>query len=320
MSFGERLRGLLYFIFCIMLTGGIIMLGGVFGVLSEDEVIPAVLTVLCFLLSGRYMHLLRKRGVSPYSGSNRRRIRKWKVMRTVCLCIAAVSGMVLYCQWHNLFSETAFVFRWYDRQEIPVSLQEFATKYPEAEEFVKSYPDKKDKKYSMDVSKEVSVGEIPLFIQWDERWGYKTYGNDFLAVTGCGPTCISMLVCGMLGETDWNPYEVAAFAEEQGYYVPGAGTSWELMTAGAQMLGLSSEQGSVDGDFITEHLAAGHPLVCSMLPGDFTYTGHFIILCGIDQDGKVIVRDPNSRKNSGKHWDMDILLPQIRAVWVFYPR
>lgn len=321
MSLGKAIQSVFRLIFYLMLTGGIVVLGGVFDILSEDEVMPASLMILFLLLSGRYMHLLRKEKAFPdHSGKSRREIRKWKLLGRIYLSVAVISGAVLYCQCNNLYPERLPLFQngmTAKRQEIPESLQEFADKYPEAAEFVKDYPKKKDKKYSMDLSKEVSVGEIPLLIQWDERWGYKTYGNNFLAVTGCGPTCISMLVCGLIGDTAWNPYEVAKFAEEQGYYVPGAGTSWELMTTGAGKLGLSSEQGSVTETFITEHLGVGHPLVCSMYPGDFTYTGHFIILSGLDKDGKVIVKDPNSRKNSEKHWDMDVLLSQIRAVWVF---
>ncbi|MBQ1871316.1 MAG: C39 family peptidase, partial [Lachnospiraceae bacterium] len=55
----------------------------------------------------------------------------------------------------------------------------------------------------------------------------------------------------------------------------------------------------------------------SMKPGDFTYTGHFIVLTGIDEDGKIMVNDPNSRNNSDKHWDVDTLVKQIKALWVY---
>ena len=40
-------------------------------------------------------------------------------------------------------------------------------------------------------------------------------------------------------------------------------------------------------------------------------------LTGIDSEGRVVVNDPNSPKNSEKHWDMDRLLPQIRHIWKF---
>jgi hypothetical protein len=54
-----------------------------------------------------------------------------------------------------------------------------------------------------------------------------------------------------------------------------------------------------------------------MYPGDFTYTGHFIVLTGVDANGDIIVNDPNSRKNSEKHWSLETLIPQIRSIWKY---
>lgn len=206
------------------------------------------------------------------------------------------------------------------RNRIPESLRELKKKYPETAGFVDSYPENKNKKWDIDLSAEVSPGTIPLFLQWDVRWGYETYGSDFLALTGCGPTCISMVVCGLGGNTQWNPYEVARFCEQQGYYVPGEGTAWSLMTEGADLLGLDASYGEISADFIYSSLSAAHPMICSMYPGDFTTSGHFIVLTGTDPEGNVLVNDPNSRSNSEKHWPMDVLLPQIRSLWIYGAR
>jgi hypothetical protein len=54
-----------------------------------------------------------------------------------------------------------------------------------------------------------------------------------------------------------------------------------------------------------------------MSPGDFTKTGHFIVLTGIDSNGKIIVNDPNSPKNSNKHWDVNTLVSQMKGVWKY---
>jgi hypothetical protein len=54
-----------------------------------------------------------------------------------------------------------------------------------------------------------------------------------------------------------------------------------------------------------------------MKPGDFTYTGHFIVLTGIDSNGDIIVNDPNSKKNSKKHWSLETLVPQIKGIWKY---
>ena len=140
-------------------------------------------------------------------------------------------------------------------------------------------------------------GKIPLFIQWDERWGYKTYGDDFLAVTGCGPTALSMVCVGLTGNLNMNPYAVAKMAQADGYYVNGSGSSWNMMTGLAGDLGLSAKELGLDADTIRSKLRDGHPIICIMGPGDFTSTGHFIVLTGVKSNGDVTVNDPNSRKN-----------------------
>ena len=54
-----------------------------------------------------------------------------------------------------------------------------------------------------------------------------------------------------------------------------------------------------------------------MKPGDFTKGGHFIVLTGFDENGKVVVNDPNSRINSDKHCDVDVLVSQMKGIWKY---
>ena len=202
-----------------------------------------------------------------------------------------------------------------ESDEYPDQLKELAEKNSETIDFVYDYPEMKDKKQTIDLSQEAKTDTVPLLLQWDERWGYETYGSDFLAVTGCGPTCLSMITCGLTGSETWNPLAVAQFSEKEGYYVPGEGTSWSLMTEGANNLGLTAENIPVTQENILAALRSGIPLICSMYPGDFTYTGHFIVLTGIDENGAITVNDPNSPANTKKHWFMTEILPQIRQSW-----
>lgn len=199
----------------------------------------------------------------------------------------------------------------------PESLIALMERNPEAKDFVLNYPQNKDKDYEIDLSDEVVQGMIPLFLQWDERWGYKYYGDNFMAVTGCGPTCLSMVQCGLSGDTVWNPLEVANMAEEQGYYVNGVGSSWSLMTEGAAQLGLSADTVKFDEAHILAELESGRPVICAMGPGDFTTTGHFIVLTGVDSEGRLTVCDPNSRANSEKSWSIEKLMPQIKNLWSY---
>lgn len=116
-------------------------------------------------------------------------------------------------------------------EEYPASLLEMLSKNEETAQFVLDYPDKKDNPPAETIG-DVTRGEIPLLIQWDERWGYTTYGSGLLAVTGCGPTCLSMVAAGLNGDSSITPWRVAEFAVENGYYVEGVGSAWSLMTEG----------------------------------------------------------------------------------------
>ena len=200
---------------------------------------------------------------------------------------------------------------------VPQSLIDLYERNKEARQFVLDYEKNKDKHEAIDISKEVRDGEIPLFLQWDERWGYETYGDDYMAVTGCGPTALSMVYTGLTGDTSLNPYEMAKLAQNNGYYVNGSGSSWNMMLGLASQIGLDANEMSLDENSIKKELSAGNPIICIMGPGDFTTSGHFIVLTGITDDGKVQVNDPNSVKNSQKTWELDRIMSQMRDLWVY---
>lgn len=43
----------------------------------------------------------------------------------------------------------------------------------------------------------------------------------------------------------------------------------------------------------------------------------YIVLTGVTDDWQIIVNDPNSPKNSKKHWDVDILVSQMKSIWKY---
>ena len=199
----------------------------------------------------------------------------------------------------------------------PESLIELAERQPEAYDFAREYKKYADKDIAIDISNEVKEGKIPLFIQWDKRWGYRDYGGNYMALNGCGPTCLSMVYCGIKGDTEWNPYKVAQWSDEHGYYVPGSGTAWSLMGEGAAQLGLQVMEANPDADTITEELARGKVIIACMGPGDFTTQGHFIVLTRVTGSGKIVINDPNSKKRSKQTWDVDRLVAQMKDMWVY---
>ena len=202
-------------------------------------------------------------------------------------------------------------------ETVPENVVEFGEKYPEAREYVQDFMELKDVDFDMDVTADMSEKKIPLFIQWDKRWGYRDYGGNYIGVAGCGPSCVAMVACGLKQDSSINPYVVGNYAAEQGLYTYGQGTSWDIMTTGAEHYGLTVYDGSVSAQYIRDNLSDDSPMICSMKPGDFTYTGHFIVLTGIDENGLVVVNDPNSPKNSAKKWDVDALVSQMKSVWMY---
>lgn len=204
-----------------------------------------------------------------------------------------------------------------DETVYPASLIELYENNPEAAQFVLDYPQNADRHEPIDISGDVTKGTVPMFLQWDERWGYELYGSDFMALTGCGPTCLSMVYCGLTGDTAWNPYKVAQKAEAEGYYVEGSGSSWDMMTTLAEELGLTAEEVIFDEEHILSELNAGRPVICIMGAGDFTTTGHFIVLTGVREDGTIAVHDPNSLINSSTGWELQRIMPQIRNLWSY---
>ena len=133
------------------------------------------------------------------------------------------------------------------------------------------------------------------------------------AVNGCGPTAVAMVVSGLLCDPSVTPYKVAKFAEEQGYYAGESGTSWTLMSEGVQSFGIWGEELGLSRSEVFSALESGCPIICSMRPGDFTTTGHFIVLTKVE-NGKIKVNDPNSRIRSGQLWDYERLEPQIQNL------
>ena len=195
----------------------------------------------------------------------------------------------------------------------PRSLIDLLDRNPETEEFVLNYPLHKETAYDLS---EKDRSTVPLLLQWDSRWGYEKYGSDMMAITGCGPTCLAMVGYYLTGDAEtYDPAAMAAFSEKYGYYATGYGSSWTLISEGAVKLGLDVTEIPLVEKRIKDNLEVGNPIICAMGAGDFTSSGHYIVLVGL-KDGKFIVNDPNSPENSEKLWSYEQIQGQIRNLWV----
>lgn len=200
-------------------------------------------------------------------------------------------------------------------QDYPEDLLKMLSRNLDMLDFVLEYPEKKGQVFAGTIG-EVEAGEIPLLLQYDQRWGYGDYGASSVVVSGCGPACLAMVAAGLTGDDTITPYAVARYAAQEGYYVYGAGTAWTLMSQGASHFGVEGEELPLMKSRMESALEEGWPIICVVGPGDFTTSGHFIVITGT-RDGRFTVNDPNSTQRSGMLWDYETLEPQISNLWAF---
>lgn len=186
---------------------------------------------------------------------------------------------------------------------------------PEMEDFVAGYLNA-DITVQQGFTETECSEDFPLLLQWDKRWGYQPYGKSIIGLSGCGPTCLSMVLVSLTKDTEKTPTWVAQFSEEHGYYVEDSGTAWSLMTEGAAQLGLSATELSLDESVMKSALDRAKPIICTVGPGDFTTQGHFIVIYGYDENG-FYVNDPNCIARSSQVWSYEKLQGQIKNMWAF---
>ncbi len=200
-------------------------------------------------------------------------------------------------------------------REYPEALLDLLERNPETEEFVLHYPLDREKDIAVDLTDyDVSQG-VPLFLQWDRQWGAMSYGGSPAALTGCGPVCLSMAAYYLTGDEAYSPDHMIEFAQKNDYYSAGNGSKWTLISEGGLKLGFDVTEIPLVKSRILKNLQVGNPIICAMGPGDFTTSGHYIVLVG-EEDGLLKVNDPNSRANSEKLWAFEDIESQFKNLWV----
>ena len=127
---------------------------------------------------------------------------------------------------------------------------------------------------------------------------------------------MSMVVSGLTGNTKITPARTAAYSVRHNLIDEENNTYLEFMEKAAKHWGLNCYAGMLNKKQLKAELGKGHPVICSVGPGDFTKNGHFIVLSGW-KDGKIQVNDPFSRQNSQKLWTYSRIKKQAKSMWVY---
>ena len=165
-----------------------------------------------------------------------------------------------------------------------------------------------------------ALGAMTYYNQRDARWGSYLYGgSDPMCTHGCGPTVVAMLIHSFSPQRSNDeaitPVNMANWALEHGCYAPHEGSYRSLIPNSLSAFGLTvtsvHDRSPANASAL---LSSGHVLVALMGPGTLTQNGHFIIITNQLEDGTVSIADPNSLENSEKHWDLNLLLSELKNV------
>lgn len=147
------------------------------------------------------------------------------------------------------------------------------------------------------------------------------YGKYTIAEAGCGPTSMAMILTYLTGE-EVTPIEAAEWSEEHKYV--NGGTYFGYFSAISDEYGLDyTEYTESSGDRITEeaiceHLRNGEKIIIHMGPGTFTNQGHYIVLTGINDDGKITIADPYTEKFNDRTWDPSVFVNQNKGNMICF--
>lgn len=144
--------------------------------------------------------------------------------------------------------------------------------------------------------------EVPLYNQLD--YGSTRYGYDGSTVrsSGCGIACYAMVLSYLL-DREILPDELANMYHR--YRVKG-GSSHSLFTNTQDDWGIILEDNCYWGEAwlegkVMRALENGQPIIANVhADSAFTEDGHFIVLYGLTEDGKILVHDPNGANYTKK--------------------
>ena len=167
------------------------------------------------------------------------------------------------------------------------------------------------------------VKEVVYFNQLEEPWASLPYASSTVANSGCGPTSMAIVISTLTGK-NVTPEMTKSFAEDNGEYVQGQGTSHSFIGNAAAHWGLTCERVGKDRmDDVVQALKEGKMVVeiCEAYTITGGSSGHFIVLTGVTSDGYTTIADCASRERTGKVYSVETIKSYGRdlsagAFWI----
>jgi hypothetical protein len=164
------------------------------------------------------------------------------------------------------------------------------------------------------------------YFQTDPRWKDKPYQVKGETATvggsGCGPTCAAMVIETLTGKT-YTPLDACNWSMAHGYKAKNQGTYYSYFVPQFQAFGIGSKQlnGANIYDFplspvheqAFELLKQGYYLIACMGKGNWTSSGHFVLVWW--EDGVVRINDPASTKDNRVNGAISTFKSQVKYYW-----
>lgn len=164
------------------------------------------------------------------------------------------------------------------------------------------------------------------FKQWDPDWANHRYGfgvcrDATLAFSGCGPTALAMIL-KFYGKPV-KPPDVADKILAVGGRVCKSGTAPNGIIEVAKQYGFTAIRKNKNdwNEVKTQFLKKGKPVIANVGPGHFTDDGHYIVLAGIDQNGEILINDPDGIKRPDiTHISESIIISEAKYFIAIAPK
>lgn len=168
------------------------------------------------------------------------------------------------------------------------------------------------------------------YLQTDPRWAgipYAVKGESAtIGGSGCGPTSMAM-VLATWADKSVTPKTECAWALENGYKAKGQGTYYSYFTPAAKRYGLDCRQlnhasiygnnGAVYHTTAREAVLNGDLVIACMGKGNWTRSGHFVLVWWIDQEKDVVyINDPASTKTARTRGSYRLFVKQVKYYFV----
>jgi len=164
--------------------------------------------------------------------------------------------------------------------------------------------------------------------QNDNRWGSLAYAVDgeksTIKSAGCGPTALANVLAAIVSPYI-DPVTLAAWARYHNYKVKNNGTSYSFFVPCAKAFGVTVRRlntSNIYGQYapayhsqVFNELAKGNWIIACMGKGNWTSSGHYVVVYGYE-NGKVYINDPASTKANRACNTWELFKAQVKYYWV----